>query len=149
MRGHLKISVSAALRGALAGSLLVLAACGGGGGGGSTPAPPVVVEPPPAPSGPDFSDVDASFQAFIDGTTDFDGISYVLVDADGIIHQEVFGDHTDDTVVLLASTSKVPAVMTLMALQEDTNVEFSISEPVSTYLAYDGPYADRTVAYHR
>ena len=145
MRGHLKISVSAALRGALAGSLLVLAACGGGGGGGSTPAPPVVVEPPPAPSGPDFSDVDASFQAFIDGTTDFDGISYVLVDADGIIHQEVFGDHTDDTVVLLASTSKVPAVMTLMALQEDTNVEFSISEPVSTYLAYDGPYADRTV----
>jgi CubicO group peptidase (beta-lactamase class C family) len=97
------------------------------------------------PSGPDFSDVDASFQAFIDGTADFDGISYVLVDADGIIHQEVFGDHTEDTIVLLASTSKVPAVMTLMALQEDVNVEFSISEPVSTYLAYDGPYADRTV----
>jgi CubicO group peptidase (beta-lactamase class C family) len=97
------------------------------------------------PSGPDFSDVDASFQAFIDGTADFDGISYVLVDADGIIHQEVFGDHTEDTIVLLASTSKVPAVMTLMALQEDANVEFSISEPVNTYLAYDGPYADRTV----
>ena len=137
--------ISIGIRGALAGALLVLAACGGGGGGGSTPAPPVVVEPPPAPSGPDFSDVDASFQAFIDGTADFDGISYVLVDADGIIHQEVFGDHTEDTVVLLASTSKVPAVMTLMALQEDANVEFSISEPVSTYLAYDGPYADRTV----
>ena len=67
------------------------------------------------------------------------------VNADGIIHQEVFGDHTDDTVVLLASTSKVPAVMTLMALQEDANVDFSMSEPVSTYLAYDGPYADRTV----
>ena len=32
-----------------------------------------------------------------------------------------------------------------MALQEDANVEFSISEPVSTYLPYDGPYADRTV----
>ena len=124
---------------------MAAAGCGGGGGGGSTPAPPVVVEPPPAPSGPDFSDVDASFQAFIDGTADFDGISYVLVDADGIIHQEVFGDHTEDTVVLLASTSKVPAVMTLMALQEDINVEFSISEPVSTYLAYDGPYTDRTV----
>ena len=140
-----KHKISMGIRGTLAGALLVLAACGGGGGGGSTPAPPVVVEPPPAPSGPDFSDVDASFQAFIDGTADFDGISYVLVDADGIIHQEVFGDHTEDTVVLLASTSKVPAVMTLMALQEDANVEFSISEPVSTYLAYDGPYADRTV----
>ena len=123
-----------------------LIGCGGGGGGSSpTPSPVVVDPPPPAPTAPDFSEVDASFQAFIDERTDFDGISYVLVNADGIIHQEVFGDHTDDTVVLLASTSKVPAVMTLMALQEDANVDFSMSEPVSTYLAYDGPYADRTV----
>jgi CubicO group peptidase (beta-lactamase class C family) len=145
MAEKFKRRISLGIRGALAGALLALAACGGGGGGGSTPAPPVIVEPPPAPSGPDFSDVDASFQAFIDGTADFDGISYVLVDADGIIHQAVFGDHSENTVVLLASTSKVPAVMTLMALQEDTNVDFSISEPVSTYLSYDGPYADRTV----
>ena len=123
-----------------------LIGCGGGGGGSSpTPSPVVVDPPPPAPTALDFSEVDASFQAFIDERTDFDGISYVLVNADGIIHQEVFGDHTDDTVVLLASTSKVPAVMTLMALQEDANVDFSMSEPVSTYLAYDGPYADRTV----
>ena len=110
-------------------ALFTLAGCGGGGGGGSNPTPPPVVvdPPPPAPTAPDFSEVDASFQAFIDERTDFDGISYVLVDADGIIHQEVFGDHTDDTVVLLASTSKVPAVMTLMALQEDANLDFSMS----------------------
>ena len=127
-------------------ALFTLAGCGGGGGGSNPTPPPVVVDPPPpAPTASDFSEVDASFQAFIDERTDFDGISYVLVDADGIIHQEVFGDHTDDTVVLLASTSKVPAVMTLMALQEDANVDFSMSEPISTYLAYDGPYADRTV----
>ncbi len=136
---------------------LVLGGCGGG-GGSSTPDP----EPTGSDggssgggdssssggstdSGPDFSEVDASFQAFIDERADFDGISYILVDAEGIMHQATFGDHTDDTVVLLASTSKVPAVMTLMALQEDSNVDFSISEPVSTYLAYDGPYADRTV----
>ena len=101
--------------------IISLAGCGGGGGGGSSPAaPPVVVNPsPPEPTGPDFSDVDASFQAFIDGTSDFDGISYVLVDAEGVIHQKTFGDHTEDTVVLLASTSKVPAVMTLMASHED------------------------------
>ena len=123
-----------------------LLSCGGGGGGSSPTPSPVVVDPsPPAPTAPNFSEVDASFQAFIDERTDFDGISYVLVDAEGIIHQEVFGDHTDETVVLLASTSKVPAVMTLMALQEDTNIDFSMNEPVSTYLAYDGPYADRTV----
>ena len=132
--------ISIGIRGALAGALLVLAACGGGGGGGSTPAPPVVVEPPPAPSGPDFSDVDASFQAFIDGRADFDGISYVLVDADGIIHQEVFGDHTEDTIVLsLASTSKVASGHDADGIAEDANVEFSISEPVSTYLLTTGP----------
>ena len=141
MASKFKHRASMRVRGALVGALLALAACSGGG----TPASPVVAESPTAPSGPDFSDVDASFQDFIDGTADFDGISYVLVDADNIIHQAVFGDHTEDTVVLLASTSKVPAVMTLMALQEDANIDFSISEPVSTYLAYEGPYGDRTV----
>jgi CubicO group peptidase (beta-lactamase class C family) len=127
----------------------LLAACGGdssspaaapvadsGAGGGSTTTPP---------SGPDFTEVDASFQRFIDGNEVFDGISYVLVDAGGILHQGVFGDHTADTVVMLASTSKVPAVMTMMALHEDPNVSFSMSEPVSTHLPYDGVYADRTV----
>ena len=85
--------------------IIGLAGCGGGGGGGgdsSPAAPPVVVNPsPPEPTGPDFSDVDASFQAFIDGTSDFDGISYVLVDAEGVIHQKTFGDHTEHTVFLL------------------------------------------------
>lgn len=127
----------------------LLAACGGdssspaaamvadnASGGGSTTTPP---------SGPDFTEVDASFQSFIDGNEVFDGISYVLVDAEGILHQGVFGDHTADTVVMLASTSKVPAVMTTMALQDDPNVSFSMSEPVSTHLPYDGVYADRTV----
>ena len=94
---------------------------------------------------PDFSGVDQSFQAFIDGNGVFDGISYVLVDGQGVIHQQVFGDHTAATIVLLASTSKVPSVMTLLALQEDPNVAFSISAPASTYLPYDGVYADRSV----
>ena len=146
MSNHRVTNIRGAVLLLLATVFLVLAGCGGGGGGSSPTPPPVVVDPPaPEPTGPDFSDVDASFQAFIDDRTDFDGISYVLVDAEGIMHQATFGDHTDDTVVLLASTSKVPAVMTLMALQEDANVDFSMSEPVSTYLAYDGPYADRTV----
>lgn len=46
---------------------------------------------------------------------------------------------------MLASTSKVPAVMAIMALDEDESVDFSISEPVSTYLPFDGVYADRAV----
>ena len=126
--------------------IIGLASCGGGGGGSSPAAPPVAVNPPtPEPTGPDFSDLDNSFQAFIDSDPVFDGISYVLVNSEGVMHTAVFGDHTEDTVVLLASTSKVPAVMTIMALEDDPNIEFSITAPVSTYLAYDGPYADRTV----
>ena len=35
--------------------------------------------------------------------------------------------------------------MAIMALDEDESVDFSISEPVSTYLPFDGVYADRTV----
>ena len=46
---------------------------------------------------------------------------------------------------MLASTSKGAGVMAIMALDEDESVDFSISEPVSTYLPFDGVYADRTV----
>ncbi len=129
----------------IVGCLAVLASCGGGGGGSSPAAPPVAVNPPtPEPTGPDFSDLDNSFQAFIDSDI-FDGISYVLVDEDGVAHQKVFGDHTTDLITMLASTSKVPVVMAIMALDEDPDVDFSIAEPVSTYLPFDGVYADRTV----
>ena len=62
----------------------------------------------------------------------------------GILHQEVFGDHNEDRTKTLASTSKVPAVMAMLALQEDPEVTFSIDEPVAPHL-YDGVYADRTV----
>jgi len=122
-----------------------LAACGGGGGGGNYTTPslaaPTAIPFPPA----DFSAVDAAFQEFLDNHDVLDGISYVLVDKEGMTHQAVFGDHTADLVTMLASTSKVPAVMAIMALDEDPNVDFSISEPVSTYLPFDGVYADRTV----
>ena len=123
---------------------IVLAACGGG--GGSDYSSPTLTAPTAIPFPPaDYSAVDAAFQAFIDNNETFDGISYVLVDKEGTTHQAVFGDHTEDLITMLASTSKVPAVMAIMALDEDPDVEFSISEPVSTYLPYDGVYADRTV----
>ena len=139
----------------IVGCLALLASCGGGGGSAS-PAP---VGPGDSgagsgsgsgsgggsDTGPNFSNVDDSFQAFIDNDPVFDGISYVLVNSEDVMHTALFGDHTEETVVLLASTSKVPAVMTILALEDDPSIEFSISASVSTYLAYDGSYADRTV----
>ena len=122
-----------------------LAACGGGGGGGDYTAPslsaPTAIPFPPA----DYSAVDAAFQEFLDNHEVLDGISYTLVDKEGTTHQAVFGDHTEDLVTILASTSKVPAVMAILALDDDPSVDFSISEPVSEYLPFGGIYADRTV----
>ena len=89
--------------------------------------------------------VDAAFQEFLDNHEVLDGISYVLVDKEGTTHTAVFGDHTEDLVTILASTSKVPAVMAILALDDDPSVDFSISEPVSEYLPFGGIYADRTV----
>ena len=125
-----------------------VSACGGGGGSGSAPTPPGQNDgtAPPPPVTPDFSEVDAAFQSFIDESLVFDGISYVVVDAGGTLHTGTFGDHTEDTVVMLASTSKVPAVMTLMALEEDPASTFSMSQPIGEVLPFDGVYADRTPA---
>ena len=85
----------------------------------------VQAEQPPT-VGLDFSEVDATFQSFLDNSVVFDGISYVVVDANTTLHTATFGDHTEDLVVMLASTSKVPAVMTLLALDEDPNVSFTM-----------------------
>ena len=129
-------------------SLLALVSACGGGGSGSTPTPPDqdVGAASPPPVTPDFSEVDGAFQSFIDESLIFDGISYVIVDAEGTLHIGTFGDHTEDTVVMLASTSKVPAVMTLMALEEDPASDFSMSQPIGEVLPFDGVYADRTPA---
>ena len=129
-------------------ALALVSACGGSGGSSNTPAPNDQMgdNAPPPPVTPDFSEVDAALQSFIDESLVFDGISYVVVDAGGTLHTGTFGDHTEDTVVMLASTSKVPAVMTLMALEEDPASDFSMSQPIGEVLPFDGVYADRTPA---
>ena len=130
-------------------TLSVLALVSGCGGGGSSSAPTPLNQgstAPPSPVTPDFSEVDAAFQSFIDKSPVFDGISYVIVDAGGTLHTGIFGDHTEDTVVMLASTSKVPAVMTLMALEGDPASDFSMSQPIGEVLPFGGVYADRTLA---
>ena len=93
---------------------------------------------------PDFSASDRAFQTFLDNSDLFDGISYVLVDVSGVIHLETFGDHTEALVTMIASTSKVPAVMTLLALEEDAGSSFSMDTPIGEVLTVPGIYGDRT-----
>ena len=100
-KSTLKLSALAAVLPAL------LVACGGGGSNGGY-TPPTVSAPvlQPFPQA-DYSAVDAAFQTFIDDSDIFDGISYVLVDEDGVAHQKVFGDHTTDLITMLASTREI------------------------------------------
>lgn len=127
-------------------ALALTPACGGGGGGGSasTPAPPDQGSGTAPPVTPDFTEVDAAFETFIEESAVFDGVSYVVVDAQEALHTATFGDHSVDTVVLLASTSKVPAVMTMLALEEDTDATFDMDQAIGEVLPFDGVYADRT-----
>jgi len=93
----------------------------------------------------DFATLDAAMQAFIDNHGVFDGISITLVDRElGTVHEAAFGDHTLDIVVQLASTSKVPSVTLLMALDGDDSLDYDVEATIDNYLPWDGVYGDRT-----
>ena len=116
-------------------AIVLVTACGGDSNH-------TVTEVPSAPMA-DFSAVDARLEDFVAENEHFDGASIVIVDKnEGTIHRMTFGDHTVDTVVLLASTSKVPSVTLLMALAEDDdNVDFEIDGPISDYLPWVGVWS--------
>ena len=101
-----------------------------------------ITEVPSAPMA-DFTAADTRLKDFLAENENFDGASIVIVDKnEGTIHRAAFGDHTVDTVVLLASTSKMPAVSLLMALAEDDeNVDFEIDAPISDYLPWMGVWS--------
>lgn len=94
-----------------------------------------------------FTAADAIMEDFVAQNASFDGVSYTIVDqVQGTVHEAAIGDHDADLVVMLASTSKVPAVLLLMALHEDPNVDFDIEAPISNYLPWVGVYGDSSAA---
>ena len=91
-------------------------------------------------SAPDFTMADAWLERFVDVEPLFPGGSMVIVDKKrGVIHKSAFGSQTEESLVLLASTSKVPTVMLLMALHEDDdNVNFDVQTAIANYLPWQG-----------
>jgi CubicO group peptidase (beta-lactamase class C family) len=96
--------------------------------------------PEPLPPLPDLTAADTWLEEFVASQALFPGGSMVIVDKRrGVIHKRAFGNQTGDSVVLLASTSKVPTVMLLMALHEDdANLDFDIQAPIADYLPWQG-----------
>lgn len=114
---------------------LLLSACSGGDSGS-----PAVKSTPVY----DFASVDTELQTFIDDHSVFDGISVTLVDEEqGTVHEAAMGDHTLDIVVLLASTSKVPSVSLLMAIDVDEQLNYDVEASIDNYLPWNGVYGDR------
>ena len=99
------------------------------------------------PETDDLLTANSSLNNFVDTTPEFSGASLIVVDKRaGVIHRHYAGDHDEDTVQLLASTSKMPAVSLLMALAEDDqNVDFEIDRVIEDYLPYTGVWPGRTV----
>lgn len=98
-----------------------------------------VVSQPEPEIAPDFSAVDTALDEFVAAHPVFEGASIVIVDKEkGTIHEAAFGDHTLETVVQLASTSKVPSVSLLMALDGDENLDFEIDGLIENYLPWEG-----------
>lgn len=103
----------------------------------------------PAPVPPDFTEADAWMQDFIDTEDAFPGGSYIVVDRNlGVIHKAAFGNQTEDSLVLLASTSKVSTVTLLMALNDDGNIEFDVTTPIANYLPWQGVWDENITTKH-
>ncbi len=94
----------------------------------------------PEPVLPDFTAADAWMSDFVLNEDAFAGGSYIVVDKElGVVHKAAFGNQTEDSLVLLASTSKVPTATLLMALHDDDdNVDFDINTPIANYLPWMG-----------
>jgi len=98
----------------------------------------------------DFSAADAWLEEFVAAEEIYPGGSMVIVDkTQGIIHKIAFGDQDVETVALIASVSKMPAVTLLMALHEDdANVEFDIQSPITSYLPWLGVWDSNITTEH-
>ena len=99
---------------------------------------------------PDFTAADAWMEDFVATEEAFPGGSYIVVDKNlGVIHKGAFGNQTEDGLVLLASTSKVPTVTLLMALHEDDdNVDFDMTAPIANYLPWQGVWDEAITTEH-
>lgn len=99
---------------------------------------------------PDFRLADEFLEDFVAEQPLFPGAAMVIVDKNlGNIHRAYFGNQNEDWSVLLASTSKVPTVMLLMALHEDDdNVNFDITQPIANYLPWPGVWDESITTEH-
>lgn len=125
----------------LLGSCILLSACGSDSNDQSNQDANQTINQPNF----DFSAIDTSLQTLVNESSSLEGISAIFVDAElGVVHQVAIGDHTLETTVLLASTSKVPSASLLMAMHDDETINYDVEASIDSYLPWSGVYGDRT-----
>ncbi len=82
----------------------------------------------------DFSAIGPEMEDFLQQSATATGASIIVVHRDyGTVHKEAFGDHTLDTIALIASASKLLSAGVLMTQYDDGTLD--LEEPVSSYIA--------------
>ncbi|MEM8618561.1 MAG: serine hydrolase domain-containing protein [Actinomycetota bacterium] len=141
-----------------AAAVLVAAGCAGNDSGQATSngvedvGPDVAIEAETAddPSsteidGPDFSEIDAVVADFVE-ERGLNGAGLAVVDADGVVHEEYWGEFDADRVSFVASSSKQLSAGVMLALQEQglLDVDAPLADIVGDAWGPDVP--DFTVA---
>ena len=107
---------------------LILSACGGGSDSS-------------AARSYDWSAVGTALDQFVStdsspASGQVSGYSFIIYDKNGILYQRAAGDHTQGTVDLLASASKLPAAAAIMTLVDQGKLD--LDKPIASYLAEAG-----------
>jgi CubicO group peptidase (beta-lactamase class C family) len=91
----------------------------------------------------DFAKVTEKLQGFLDDKT-AEGFALVLVKDGAVVYEKHFGTFSKDTVIPIASASKLPTVMAVMTLADRKKV--GLDDKVGKYLAdWPADKADMTV----
>ncbi|MEO1513184.1 MAG: serine hydrolase domain-containing protein, partial [Planctomycetota bacterium] len=87
---------------------------------------------PVAVAQPDFSAVDRAVEALLEREERLPGAAVLVADREGVLHEAYFGGYDRETVVPIASASKIVAATAVMTLVDDGRM--ALDAPVSTYL---------------
>ena len=112
--------------------VLSLVACGGGGspdGGGA--------KLTDRANSADWTALDAQLDSYLTSQNGpLRGYGFVLFSRDGTLHTRVGGNQTVDTVLPIASASKMPSAAAILTLVDSGQLD--LDEPVATYIAAAG-----------
>lgn len=110
--------------------LPVVAACQGIAPAPSQSAPTATQPVAPTENGYDWSALDQQLESFVPSTVP--GLTFLLAKDGQILYEKALGNQTLDSVLPIASASKLPSSLVILTLAQDGLI--NLDEPIGTYL---------------